>query len=128
MPTSPIRTLLLADALGACFSAVLLGLVLPAFGERFGMPRQTLHGLALIAAVFALHGFLGWKAGGPTPNPWLRRILFANILYCGLTAGMMAWHFPVLTSWDLLYFPAEIALILGLVRVEAKALSAATPS
>ncbi len=128
MPIPHLRTLLLADALGACLSAVLLGLVLPAFDERFGMPRQTLHGLALIAAVFALHGFLGWRFGGPAPKAWLRRILFANILYCGLTAGMVAWHYPTLTAWDLLYFPAEIALILVLVRMEAKALSAATPS
>lgn len=122
MPIPRLRTLLLADALGACLSAVLLGLVLPAFDERFGMPRQTLYGLALIAAVFALHGFLGWRVSGPAPKVWLRRILFANILYCGLTAGMVAWHYPVLTSLDLLYFPAEIALILVLVRVEWQAI------
>lgn len=123
MPSNRIRKLLLLDALGASLSAVLLGLVLPAMEGRFGMPTATLHVLALIAAIFALHGSLGGVLGRDTPAKWLRRIAIANVLYCALTGVLVAWNYSMLTAYDLVYFPLEIALILALVYAEQRALA-----
>jgi hypothetical protein len=123
MPSNRIRKLLLLDALGAALSAVLLGLILPSLEGRFGMPEATLHLLALIAAIFALHGCLGGVLGRETPATWLRRIAIANVLYCALTGVLVAWNYSLLTVYDLVYFPLEVLLILALVHAEQRALA-----
>lgn len=116
-----IRTLLLADAIGAGLSAALHGLVLPMLEDWIHMPRTVLLSLAVCAILFLAHDLLGLIGFRGRERPWLQRILVANALYCLATTGLVLWHYPRLTTWDLLYFVPEILVILALVRVEWRA-------
>ncbi|AQG79762.1 hypothetical protein [Spirosoma montaniterrae] len=53
-------------------------------------------------------------------KPYLRLIAIANLLYCGLTAGLMIYFYQRLTVWGLAYFVAEIIVVAGLALVELK--------
>lgn len=123
MRPSP-RDLLLVDGLGACVSAALLGIALPAVHERIGMPLPVLRLLAGIAMLLAASSLAGYRLAGDRAAGWLRATLVANLLYCLLTGVLVAIHLRSLTPWGLAYFVAEAAVILALALVERRALRA----
>lgn len=53
--TSNPKMIFIIDGFGAVISAFLLGVILVMFEDTFGMPRQTLYLLALIAVGFAFY-------------------------------------------------------------------------
>lgn len=114
---APQRALLI-DGLGACASALCLGLALPALQGWIGMPAGVLYLLAGIAALFAVNAFVAWRFAGAHAARWLTAIALANLLYCGLTASLVAWQWAQLTAWGVAYFAGEIAVIAALVGVE----------
>lgn len=117
------KKLFLIDSLGALLSALLLGVVLASLESTFGMPPKVLYVLASIAGIFCIHSFLCYS--GQTEN-WrsrMRIIAIANLLYCGLTAGLIIALYPRLTGLGLLYFVLEIMVVAGLAVIELKAAS-----
>jgi hypothetical protein len=126
---STLRRWLLLDGLGATVSAVSLGLILPALDDYFGMPRIALIPLALIAAVFALTSIAGaLQLLAISPALHLRRIAFANLSYCLLTAACLAYYRHTLLAFDYVYFVGEILLVTFLSLKELQiARKTATP-
>ncbi|MCP4446502.1 MAG: hypothetical protein GY811_14320 [Myxococcales bacterium] len=117
------RRLFLLDGLGALLSAFLLGVVLVHFESTFGMPSQTLHGLAAIAGVFCLYSLTcsllnieQWRGG-------LRLIASANLLYCCLTLGAMLYLHQDLSLLGFAYFAGEIAVVVALATLELRTAS-----
>ncbi len=114
-----LRRWLLLDALGATVSAVSLGLILPALDDFIGMPRVALIPLALIAAVFALTSMAGaLRLLELSPARHLKRIAFANLLYCLVTIGCLFAFSTELMLFDYLYFVGEVLLVMLLAMKE----------
>ena len=112
------KNIFLVDGIGALVSALMLGVVLPAFQTSIGMPTQILYVLAIVAAVFAVYSlscFWFVKSDYPT---WLRLIVMANSSYCLATLFVVFIFLPELKWLGIIYFLGEAALIFGLVLVE----------
>lgn len=114
------RRIFLFDGLGACLTAFLLGVVLTAFNEYFGMPQKTLNILALIALVFAVYSFCCFFFVGSNWRLFLKIIAAANLLYCCLTATLVIYFYPQLTVLGVVYFLLEIVVVCGLVLFELR--------
>ncbi len=119
------KKFLLIDGIGAIVSSVFLGLVLPAIVQYIGLPVDVLKFLASIAVMFAVYSLSTHWLVKSGHSKFLIIIAIANLLYCGLTLGVMILYIDEITLWGLLYFIGEILLILGLVSMEFKTVRAA---
>lgn len=117
---SSSRILFLLDGLGALLSAFFLGIVLVRFEVYFGIPKNILYllaGLACILMIYSLGTYLFAKDNWHTHY---KTIAFANLAYCFLTAGLIIYFHKEITPLGLLYFLAEMAILLFLVKMELK--------
>ncbi len=112
------KNFFLIDGLGAIVSAIMLGVVLVRFEEFFGMPAAVLYGLAGAAAVFAVYSFSCHFFFMEKWQPFLRLIGTVNLLYCGLTLGMVIYWQEPLTAWGIAYFVGEMAIVVTLAITE----------
>ncbi|MEZ0485372.1 hypothetical protein [Fibrella aquatica] len=53
----------------------------------------------------------------------MKAISVANLLYCGLTAGLVVGYFAQLTRLGIAYFMLEIGVVCVLVSVERRAIA-----
>ena len=117
------KNIFLVDGIGALVSTLFLGVLLPALKAWIGMPVQMLYILAGIAALFAVYSLSCFKFVDHSNTRWLKVIMTGNLLYCGLTATIVAQRFSELTLLGKSYFIGEIFVILGVVFVERKVLN-----
>lgn len=124
------KQVILIDGLGACTSALFLGVVLPAMQVWIGMPIGVLYLLAAVAVLYAFNAFTAYRFAGDGAGAErrLRAIVVANLLYCLLTGSLVAVYLRELTAWGVAYFTLEVAVILGLVSVERNTLRRAAAS
>lgn len=107
----------LIDGLGAFFSALMLGAVLPWFS--LGFPPQVLWVLAGLAGLLSVYS-LSCSFFRKPLSPWLFWVAVFNFSYCLLTAGLLFWFLPQLTALAWIYFAGEILLICSLVVLELR--------
>ena len=112
--------MLLVDSAGALLSALMLGVVLTTLEPLFGMPPAVLYPLAAIAAVFCLYSSLSFFLGGENWRPLLKGIAIANLLYCCLTIGLVIYLLEALTTLGILYFAAEVVVVVLLASLELR--------
>lgn len=120
--TSSGRWLFLLDGTGALLSAFFLGVVLREMEPVFGMPREVLTVLALVAAAFACYS---WSCYFLIRDQWpafLRVIMVLNILYGCLSLALVYLHFPELTKLGVAYFVLELIVLAGVVCLEYTAI------
>ncbi|SMG21895.1 hypothetical protein SAMN05661096_01244 [Marivirga sericea] len=110
--------LFLIDALGAFFTAFLLGVVLSNFQHYFGMPKEILRPLAITALIFCIYSFSCYLFLKRNWRPFLIAIAVANFLYCICTSILIALFRQELTLLGLIYFIGEIAIVGILIYVE----------
>lgn len=108
----------LIDSIGALLTSLLLGIIAFRLEDYFGMPKEVLILLAIIATVFFIysmscHLFLQHKR-----KLFLIVIATANVLYCILTSTLIGLFFQELTILGLIYFIGEILIVLTLVYIE----------
>jgi hypothetical protein len=115
------KRLFLLDSLGAFLTASLLLAVLRPFEPVFGMPGRVVLLLAGIALLFALYSLCCYFFVAGRWRLFLKIIWAANLLYCGLTAGLLLFFYARLTPLGVGYFLGEIVVIAGLARIERKA-------
>jgi hypothetical protein len=116
------KRLFLIDGFGAFLTAFFL-FVIRTFNEYFGMPKTTLDFLTIIALTFSVYSFCCFFAVNNNWRPFLRAISIANLLYCGLTLGLVIYHYPRLTILAVIYFVIEIVIVCVLVFFEIKVLT-----
>jgi hypothetical protein len=116
------RTIFLLDGIGALVSLVSLGVVLPAFQERIGMPGNVLYFLASLALVCALYSLSRYRLADLTNPFWLRGIIGLNLGYCVVSLYLIIKYFQLLTSLGLAYFLLEKLVVLAIVGFEVKML------
>jgi hypothetical protein len=114
------KIIFLVDGLGALFTAFLLFGILIPFQEFFGMPKNILVLLSLIALVFAIFSFCCYFFLKGNWKPFLFGISIANFFYCCLTLSLVYFFYSELTVLGVGYFLAEVAVVMGLVLVEWK--------
>ncbi|OAV44601.1 hypothetical protein [Lewinella sp. 4G2] len=116
--TGQPKKLLLLDAMGAFVSIFVTRVVLVHFQAYFGIPLSALYLLATVPVffvVFDLYSVLFPRVDAA----WaLRIIALLNVGYCCLTVAVACWHFTTYTGLAWLYLILEIAIILGLARLE----------
>lgn len=112
--TEKQKTLFLIDGIGAFVTALSLFVIAQRFNDYFGMPKNTLTYLSVIAVCFGIYSiscamFLKGKF-----TPFIRVIAFANIVYCALTTGFIINNYSTLTLIGKTYFLIE-TLIIGIL-------------
>lgn len=113
------RMMLLIDAIGAFFTAFMLGIVLTNYTDVFGMPKNVLQPLAIAALCFALYSFIGYLFTN-TYKPYIRVIAFANLCYCLASTIITVKYYQSLSISGIMYFIGEIAIILSMVYIELR--------
>lgn len=116
--TLPSKTLFLIDGLGALLSAVLLGVVLVRFENIFGMPRHVLYVLSIIAGLLSVYSLTSYFLIRKNPKPYLKILAIANFLYCCLTVSLVFSFYKELSYLGLIYFLAEVGVIVTLAGIE----------
>lgn len=114
------RTLFFMDATGASFSAALLIGCNYLWGLFIGLPEYVIILLMSLAMLFASYS---WSCFFWLKNHWRRYIMAivsANIVYCGLTMGVIFVFYTVISKWAILYFLIEILVIIFLLSIEIK--------
>lgn len=112
------KMLFLMDSIGAFVTAFFLFVVMLKFNAHFGMPKNELACLTVIAVCFCIYSaacFLFLRKG---LTPFMRGIGIANLIYCALTIGLLINYYSVLTFIGIAYFVVEMVIICGLSYVE----------
>ncbi len=114
---APQRVFLL-DSAGACYSALLLGLVLASCPTLIGVPQTTLYELCTVASILCLSSLGSYIFLRHIWRTVLRFIAVANLLYCLYTALLVfqLWH--EITFFGIVYFAVEILIIVALAFFE----------
>jgi hypothetical protein len=112
------KIVLLIDSVGALVTVIFLAVVIRTFNQCFGMPGNTLLLLAGIAFLFCIYSFSCFLFIRERWTPFLKGISIANLLYCCLTFTLVIYFWSSLTLLGILYFFAEMAIILALVYIE----------
>ena len=113
-----VKKLFLLDSLGALLSAVMLGLVLTKYEAFLGMPSKVLHILTIIPCIFSVYSLLFFLIKTKNWRLYLTIIAIANLLYCCLTTSYIIYEYQQLTIWGLMYFIAEIVVVVVLAMYE----------
>lgn len=117
------RWIFLIDGCGALLTAFLTGLVLTRLEPIFGMPSGILIPLSIIAGVFAVYSMACYLFVGHKWRRFLKAIAVANLVYVGITLGLLFWLYGRLTALGLLYFISECFVMVALSYLELKAAS-----
>lgn len=112
------KKLFLIDGLGALISAIMLGLILVRFENTFGMPFKVLYSLSFMACMFFIYSFLCFLGDIDNWRPYMKLIAFTNLIYCCLTIGLVLLLYQKVTVYGLIYFAAEIIIVLMLASIE----------
>lgn len=112
------KTIFIVDGFGALLTAFLLFGVLRPFDVLFGMPKDILVLLSLIALAFAIYSFSCYFFLKANWKPFLIVISIANFLYCCLTLGLVYYLYSELTGLGVAYFLVEVVVLMALVMLE----------
>lgn len=114
------NALFLLDGVGAAWTAFSLYFVLRHFYEYVGMPSIILTYLSVIGLVYCVYSMLCYFLLKISWTPYLRIIGVSNFLYCVLTMSFLYFYYNELTHIGLIYFLAEILIIMSLVYIELR--------
>lgn len=117
--TKPKKIFLL-DSVGALLTTILLYFVLRNFNDFFGLPKNVFEYLSLIAFIFFIYSISCYFFVKRNWKSFLKVICTANILYCILTLGIVIYYHESISVFGILYFLAEILVIIALVLLEIK--------
>jgi hypothetical protein len=118
---SKLKRLLLVDAAGAFLTAILLITVVAGLQAYFGMPRQVVYILALLACLYGTYSLCCYFFLKNNQAPYLKLIAVANLIYCCVIVGLLFNFYQQLTVLGLIYFSAEVMIICVLALIEFKA-------
>ena len=114
------KKLFLLDGLGALTTAILLSQILARFESFFGMPKNILYILSLVAVCFAAYSLTCFLFVKTNFSRYFRIIIVANISYCLATLGLVIIYFQPLTWFGIAYFLGEISIISLLIFREIR--------
>ena len=116
--TEKQKTLFLIDGIGAIVTALSLFVIAQRFNDYFGMPKNTLTYLSVIAVSFCIYSISCSVSLKRNFTPFIRVIAFANIVYCVLIFGLIMNNYSILTLIGKTYFLIETLIIGFLSYIE----------
>jgi hypothetical protein len=114
------KILFLVDALGALLTTILVFVVLRNFSAYIGVPDTVLNILSAVSLCCCLYSaacFLFLKSNW---TPFIRVIVFLNIMYCVFTLALVITHRSDISTIGIAYFLGEVSIIGTLVYIENK--------
>lgn len=114
------KNIFLLDSFGALLTTVLLYFILRTFNDFFGLPKYIFEYLSITAFIFFLYSISCYFLVNQNWKSLLKIICTANILYCILTLGILIYNHESVSIFGIIYFIAEILIIIGLVVLEMK--------
>ncbi len=111
------KKLFLIDGFGAILSAFLLGVVLVKFEEIFGIPSSVLYFLAMLPIFFLIYDIYSYRKQLKI-GVLLKGIAILNVMYCGVSIGLVFYHFNTITILGWAYIIVEIILVGFLAMIE----------
>ncbi len=114
------KNIFLLDSFGALLTTVLLYFILRTFNDFFGLPKYIFEYLSITASLFFLYSISCYFLVNQNWKSLLKIICTANILYCILTLGILICNYESVSIFGIIYFIAEILIIIGLVVLEMK--------
>jgi len=121
--TEKPRSLFLMDSLGAFLTAIFLYSISRNLEAYFGMPREVLTHLSLLAVCYGVFSFSCFNFIREKSSLFLWIIGIANLAYSVIIGGLLLKFHPLLTRFDFVYFLMEIVFISGLGLIELKVAS-----
>jgi len=112
------KTLFLIDSVGAFMTAFSLFVVMQQFNEYFGMPKNELTYLSVIAICLCIYSVTCFLFIKVDFTLFIRFIGVANLIYCALIIGLLIKYYPLLTIIGTIYFLSEIVIICILSYIE----------
>ena len=112
------KKLFLIDGFGALVTAILIGVVLTQLSSLMGLLKIILFQLAVIAIIFTVYSFSCYVFLKQVKPVFLKIIVYANLLYCGLTFLIILFNYRQLQPLGYVYFFAEVVIILILSYIE----------
>lgn len=116
------KNIFLLDSFGALLTTLLLYFVLRNFNDFFGLSKDVLEYLSIIAFTFFVYSVSCYFLVKQNWKSFLKVICTANILYCILTVGIIICYYQSISMFGIVYFLGEITVIFGLVFLEIKAI------
>ena len=114
------KKIFIVDSFGALLTSILLFFILRIFNDFFGLSKEVFEYLAIIAFTFFVYSISCYFLIKQNWKSFLKIICTANILYCLLTFGILIYNYESVSIFGIIYFLAEIAVIIGLVTLEIK--------
>jgi hypothetical protein len=114
------RTLFLLDGLGAALTTFSLFFVVRYYYDYFGMPANILTYLSVIGLVYCAYSMSCYFLLTDYRASYLRIIGISNFLYCILTMTLLYSYYNSLTQIGLIYFLAEVLVIVLLAYIELR--------
>ena len=121
------KKLLLADAVGGVLSVILLAGLVARFETYFGMPKTVVYLLSFVACLYGTYSLCCYLFLGNNPQPYLKFIALANLVYCCFIISLTIYFYPRLTILGLIYFSAEVIIIVSLAVIELAAADRTVP-
>ena len=112
------KKIFIVDSLGALLSAFIIIAMLLRYTDVFGMPKNSLFCLSIIAVIYATYSLCCYFFLDQNWRPYLKFIAFANLLYCCLTITFVTCSYASITTFGLIYFSVELIVIVCLATVE----------
>ena len=113
-----LRKIFLIDGFGALLTALLMGVLLPSFPETFGVSVTVAIFLAAIALGYSVYSLSCYFLKFQNTVFHLRNIIYANLIYCGITLGLLSFFSNEFKALGLIYFAVELLVIFALVIIE----------
>jgi len=114
------KNIFLVDGFGALLTTILLFFVLRNFNDFFGLSKDIFEYLSIISCTFFVYSISCYSLVKQNWKSFLKIIYTANILYCILTFGILIHNYESISIFGIIYFLAEIAVIIWLVTLEIK--------
>ncbi|TDW49079.1 hypothetical protein EV144_103605 [Flavobacterium sp. 270] len=114
------KNIFLLDSFGALLTTILLYFILRNFNTFFGLSKDVFKYLSLLALIFFIYSISSYFFVKQNWKSFLKIICTANILYCVLTLGVIIYYRQSISIFGIIYFLAEILVIIALVLLEVK--------
>jgi len=120
------KSLVLIDLIGAFISTISLGFVLVHLEAYFGIPRQALYLLALLASFLILFdGYIYYQVKHESIGKQLKILGFLNTSYVIFSLAFVSFfHFSSVLTLGWIYLLLEVLIVLFLATLEIQVASA----
>lgn len=111
------KNIFLLDGIGAVFSLLLTGFLLPVFSSVIGISTTTLYCLAVFPTVYGLFSFCCYQISKEQKSWMLLVIMVANIFY-GFVSVASVIFYEGMTAWGRSLLLMETVAIAAVVAIE----------